>query len=58
MVCIDLTPNATTQAIERGDIMNIGGFSDAVFEMVASFYEGRGGAEHWLREIESVQLAA
>ena len=58
LVCIDLVPNATTQAVERADIMNIGGFSDAVFTMVASFYEGRGGAEHWLREIQNVPLAA
>ncbi len=58
LVCIDITPNATTQAVERADIMNVGGFSDAVFDMVASFYEGRGDAEHWLREIQNVQLAA
>ena len=30
-------PYATTQAPERDDILNIGGFSDAVFKVVAAF---------------------
>jgi hypothetical protein len=38
--------------------MNIGGFSDAVFETVAAFHEGRGGAEYWLNEIRAIDLAA
>lgn len=56
LVCIDIQPQATTQAAERSDILNVGGFSDAVFEMVASFAEGRMGAEHWIGEIEAVSL--
>ena len=31
LICIDLQPNTTTQAPERSDILNVGGFSDAVF---------------------------
>ena len=31
LVCIDLQPYATTQAAERDDILNVGGFSDQVF---------------------------
>ncbi len=58
LVCIDLVPNTTTQAPDRAEILNVGGFSDAVFEMVASFHEGRGGAEHWLDEIRKIDLAA
>jgi 60 kDa SS-A/Ro ribonucleoprotein len=56
LVCIDIQPQATTQAAERSDILNVGGFSDAVFEMVAIFAEGRMGAEHWMGEIEAVPL--
>jgi 60 kDa SS-A/Ro ribonucleoprotein len=56
LVCIDIQPHATTQAAERRDIMNVGGFSDAVFEMVAKFVEGRTDAEHWVGEIEKVSL--
>jgi 60 kDa SS-A/Ro ribonucleoprotein len=36
--------------------MNVGGFSDAVFTMMASFAEGKTGAEHWVGEIEKVSL--
>lgn len=56
LVCIDIQPHATTQAAEREDIMNVGGFSDAVFSMLAMFAEGRMGAQHWVGEIEKVAL--
>lgn len=36
-VCIDIEPYGTSQAQERNDILNIGDFSDAVFNVVASF---------------------
>jgi hypothetical protein len=35
----------------------VGGFSDAVFDMVASFYKGY-DANHWLHEIENIWVAA
>jgi len=57
LVCIDIQPYATTQAAERRDIMNVGGFSDAVFTMMALFAEGKTGAEHWVDEIEKISLA-
>ena len=34
LICIDLQPHATTQAPERSDILNVGGFSDAVFDVI------------------------
>jgi 60 kDa SS-A/Ro ribonucleoprotein len=37
LVCIDLQPYTTTQAPDRSDILNVGGFSDAVFTAVAAF---------------------
>ncbi len=56
LVCIDLTPNATTQAAERTDILNIGGFSDDVFKIIAAFAAGQLSATHWLGEIEAVDI--
>jgi 60 kDa SS-A/Ro ribonucleoprotein len=56
LVCIDIQPNVTTQAAERIDIMNVGGFSDVVFAAVATFIEGQTGPEHWVGEIEKVSL--
>ena len=57
LVCIDIQPYGTTQAMERQDILNVGGFSDAVFDVVASFAKGELGAEHWVGEIEKIVLA-
>jgi 60 kDa SS-A/Ro ribonucleoprotein len=56
LVCIDLQPNRTTQAAERDDVLNIGGFSDRIFEVVAEFAAGRLSADHWVGVIESVKL--
>ncbi len=56
MVCIDIQPYGTTQAKESTDIMNIGGFSDQVFEVIAEFASGKIGADHWIGVIENVSL--
>ncbi|MEJ7805678.1 MAG: RNA-binding protein [Telluria sp.] len=56
LVCIDCTPNATSQAVEREDILNIGGFSDDVFKIIAAFAAGQLGAGHWVGEIEAVGM--
>jgi 60 kDa SS-A/Ro ribonucleoprotein len=56
LVCLDLQPNQTTQAIERKDILNIGGFSDRVFEVISEFAVGQLEADHWIAEIEAVAV--
>ena len=56
LVCIDVTPNTTTQAKERRDILNVGGFSDEVFNIVGLFSRDELGAAHWVGEIEKVEL--
>ncbi len=52
LVCIDIVPNMTTQAPDRKDILNIAGFSDNVFDLIASFAAGADGADHWIKQIE------
>jgi 60 kDa SS-A/Ro ribonucleoprotein len=37
LVNIDLQPYQTVQACERADILNIGGFSDSVFNVISAF---------------------
>ena len=54
LVCINLQPYTTTQAPERNDILNVGGFSDAVFSVVASFLAGDDG--RFVAEVEAVEL--
>ena len=56
LVCIDLQPYGTTQAKEREDILNVGGFSDQVFERIAEFGSGRLAGEHWMSVIESIEI--
>ncbi|MCD0461408.1 TROVE domain-containing protein [Roseiconus lacunae] len=54
LVCIDIAPYGNTQAPDRQDILNIGGFSDAVFNVVSSFLES--DTNRFVREVEAVEL--
>jgi 60 kDa SS-A/Ro ribonucleoprotein len=56
LVCIDLQPYRTVQAAEREDILNVGGFSDQVFDVIKEFAGGQLNADHWVGVIESVAL--
>jgi len=56
LVCIDVQPYGTTQACEREDVLNVGGFSDAVFEVVAKFAANELAAKHWVERIEAQVL--
>lgn len=56
LVCIDLQPHGTTQAAERTDILNVGGFSDAVFQVVAEFATGTIDPAHWVGKIEAIEV--
>jgi 60 kDa SS-A/Ro ribonucleoprotein len=56
LVCVDLQPYANSQLPERADVLNVGGFSDAVFERIAEFARGEGGTEHWEERIEAETL--
>ncbi|MCU0809204.1 MAG: hypothetical protein MUC53_15230 [Candidatus Contendobacter sp.] len=44
------------QAQTREDVLNVGGFSDAVFEVLARFAARQLDGEHWVREIEAVEV--
>ena len=56
LVCIDCAPNATSQVCEREDILNVGGFSDEVFKIVAAFAAGQLSSDHWVGEIAATAL--
>jgi 60 kDa SS-A/Ro ribonucleoprotein len=56
LICIDIQPYGTTQAAERDDILNIGGFSDQVFDVIAQFASGQLNSQHWVGKIEQMQL--
>ncbi len=54
MVCIDIQPGATTQALDDPSILNIGGFSDNVFKVVSKFFDGN--KNDWIEEIERTEV--
>lgn len=56
LVCIDVAPNRTCQAHDRSDILNVGGFSDQVFEVINKFIESGSNQDIWMKTIESVDL--
>jgi 60 kDa SS-A/Ro ribonucleoprotein len=56
LVCLDLQPNTTTQAPDRSDVLNIGGFSDAVFTIIAEFHNGTLAPDHWVSVIEKESI--
>ncbi|MGN7613489.1 vWA domain-containing protein [Magnetococcales bacterium HHB-1] len=56
LVCIDLTPNETTQALDSRDILNIGGFSDSVFSILGEFAKKGGDPQSWVNKIDQIQL--
>ena len=57
LVCMDLQPYGTTQAPDAPqDVLNVGGFSDAVFDQLARFVKGELGPDHWVGEIKKISL--
>ncbi|WP_171097591.1 RNA-binding protein [Ruegeria sp. HKCCD7255] len=56
LVCIDIAPYGTTQAQTRSDVLNVGGFSDAVFDQIAAFADGKTGPDHWVAQIERIAI--
>ncbi|RZF63179.1 RNA-binding protein [Sphingomonas populi] len=54
LVCIDIQPYGTTQAQAGADILNVGGFSDAVFDTIARFAIGE--TQDWVEIIKEVEV--
>lgn len=56
LVCIDLQPYATSQTVEREDVIHVGGFSDAVFDLLANFAAEGAGAQRWVDKIAGIDV--
>ena len=56
LVCIDITPNATTQVREASDVLNIGGFSDAVVTLLRDFAKGEARSTNLVDRVNAVEL--
>ncbi len=58
-----MQPSGTTQVTghvaggtARDDVLNVGGFSDAVFDVISAFTRGDLAGDGWLRAVESIAL--
>jgi 60 kDa SS-A/Ro ribonucleoprotein len=58
LVCIDIAPYTTKQVQKDKDVLNIGGFSDVVFDLCGSFAAGRMNPNHLVGVIEGIDLDA
>ena len=56
LVCIDIQPYADTQAKAGSDVLNVGGFSDRVFDVIAAMAAAGADPDHWVRRIEAVDF--
>ena len=56
LVCIDLQPYATVQALEGGDVLHVGGFSDQVFEVLRAVAEGGLAPDRWVDRIAEIAV--
>ena len=58
LICIDIQPYGSTQAPdskgERAGIMNVGGFTDAVFDAMARFASGQ--SRDWVEIVENTKV--
>lgn len=56
LACIDITPNATTQVRALPNVLNVGGFSDAVFDALAAFASGELAGDGLVARVNRVVL--
>lgn len=54
LVCIDIQPYGSTQAKDREDILNVGGFTDAVFGAMARFTKGE--TRDWVKIVNETEV--
>lgn len=56
LICVDLQPSRTAQAVDGSDVLNVGGFSDQVFEVMRTFASANDGADGWVKAIERIAV--
>jgi 60 kDa SS-A/Ro ribonucleoprotein len=54
LICIDIQPYGSTQAKDRADIMNVGGFTDAVFDAMTRFASGQ--SRDWVEIVQNTEV--
>jgi 60 kDa SS-A/Ro ribonucleoprotein len=54
LVCVDISPGMTTQVADSKDTLNIGGWSDATWDVITPFLAKQ--SVNWVAEIKAVTL--
>ena len=57
MICIDIQPYSTSQAVESDDIIHVGGFSDQVFRLISSVASGNASKDFWVNQIKEIDVS-
>ena len=57
MICIDIQPYSTSQAVESDDIIHVGGFSDQVFRLISSVASGNTSKDFWVNQIKEIDVS-
>lgn len=56
LVCIDLQPYTNTQSPDDASVLNVGGFGDQVWNVIAGFSHGLSPPAHFVDTVERVDL--
>lgn len=56
LVAIDVAPNTSLQLRNSAEVLNVGGFSDAVFDVVAAFLRGDASGASLVAAVSAVEL--
>ena len=56
LVCCDLTPRNNSQIQSNPDVLQVGGFSDQVFDVISSFLKGFEDEDHWVNIVQNIDL--
>lgn len=56
LICLDINPSSSSQVSKRPNTLNIGGFSDNVFDLIRQFAEGQYTPDYLVDQVKAVQL--
>lgn len=56
LICVDLQPYTNTQSPDDEQVLNVGGFGDQVWQVIAGFSHGLHPSNHFVDAVERVDL--
>lgn len=56
LICCDLTPRDNSQIQTNPDVLQVGGFSDQVFDVISSFLNHFEDDDHWVNIVKNTEI--